>query len=167
LEDSSVVTSEQGLEIRPVRTREHFLFNFLNFLYFRRVDGFRFLMEGGPFAVFFVTPYIVLAEMYFFRQWRYFILLQNRVVGVIALQEESRTLYISSMAVSPDCRRVGIATYALNHAAAVASLLRKETLELAVLKKNILAVRLYERRGYRVEDETRSTYIMIKQIMKP
>jgi len=124
-------------------------------------------MEGGPFAVFFVIPYVVLAEIYFFRQWRYFILLQHRVVGVIALQEESRTLYISSMAVSPNCRRTGIATYALDDAAAIASILCKEALELAVLKKNIPAVRLYERRGYRVEDETRSTYIMRKQITKP
>jgi ribosomal protein S18 acetylase RimI-like enzyme len=124
-------------------------------------------MEGGPFAVFFVIPYVVLAEIYFFRQWRYFIILQDRIVGVIALHEETKTLYISSMAVSPDCRRTGIATYALNHAAAIASILCKEALELVVLKKNIPAVRLYERRGYRVEEETRSTYIMKKQIMKP
>lgn len=161
-----MVISKHGLEIRPVRTREHFLFNLLNFLYFRRADGVRFLMEGGTFGIFFVIPYVALAEMYFFKQWRYFILLDHRVVGVLALREEIRTLYVSSLAVSPDCRRSGIATYALNHAAAIASMLCKETLELAVLKKNIPAVRLYERRGYRVEEEKRSSYILRKQIVK-
>jgi ribosomal protein S18 acetylase RimI-like enzyme len=159
--------SKQGLEIRPVRAREHFLFNLLNFLYFRRADGVRFLMEGGPFGIFVVIPYVALSEIYFFKQWRYFIVLEHRVVGVLALREEIRTLYISSLAVSPDCRRIGIATYALNHAAAIARKLCKETLELAVLKKNTPAVRLYERHGYRVEEEKRRHFILKKQIMKP
>ena len=166
-ENSNVGISKQDLEIRPVRTREHFLFNFLNFLYFRRADGVRFLMEGGPFGIVVCIPYVALAEIYFFKQWRYFIVLEHRVVGVLALREEIRTLYISSMAVSPDYRRIGIATYALNHAAAIASKLRKEALELAVLKKNTPAVRLYERHGYQVEEEKRRSFILRKQIMKP
>jgi ribosomal protein S18 acetylase RimI-like enzyme len=124
-------------------------------------------MEGGPFAIFFVIPYIAFSEVYFFRQWRYFIVLEHRVVGVLALREETRTVYISSLAVSPDCRRIGIATYALNHVAAIAKKLGKEALELAVLKKNIPAVRLYERRGYRVEEEKRRSFILKKQIKKP
>jgi ribosomal protein S18 acetylase RimI-like enzyme len=156
-----------SLEIRPVKIREHFLFNFLNFLYFRRADGFRFLMEGGPFAMFFVIPYVALSEVYFFRQWRYFIVLEHRVAGVVALCEEERTLYISSLAVSPDYRRIGLATYALNHAAAIASKLGKEALELTVLKKNIPAVKLYERKGYRVEKEKRRSFILKKEIKKP
>ena len=159
--------SKQSLEIRPIGTREHFLFNFLNFLYFRRADDVRFLMEGGPVGIFFVIPYVALAEIYFFKQWRYFIVLEHRVVGVLALQEEIRTLYISSLAVSPDCRRIGIATYALNQAATIASKLCKEALELAVLKKNAPAVRLYVRHGYRVEEEKRRSLILRKQIMKP
>jgi ribosomal protein S18 acetylase RimI-like enzyme len=76
-------------------------------------------------------------------------------------------LYISSLAVSPDCRRIGIATYALNHAAAVARKLSKEAVELAVLKKNIPAVRLYERHCYRIEKEKRRSFILKKQIRKP
>jgi ribosomal protein S18 acetylase RimI-like enzyme len=159
--------SKQGLEIKPARTREHFLFNFLTFLYFRRADGVRFLMEGGPFAVFVVIPYVAFSEVYFFKQWRYFIVLEHRVVGVLALLEETKTLYISSLAVSPGCRRIGIATCALNHAAAIASKLGKEALELAVVKKNIPAIRLYERHGYRVEKEKRRSFILRKQIMKP
>jgi ribosomal protein S18 acetylase RimI-like enzyme len=159
--------SKQSLEIRSVRIREHFLFNFLNFLYFRRADGVRFLMEGGSFAIFFVIPYVAFSEVYFFRQWRYFIVLEHRVVGVLALRAETRTLYISSLAVSPDCRRVGIATYALNHAAVIARKLGKEAVELAVLKKNTPAVRLYERRGYRTEEERRRSFILRKQIKKP
>ena len=159
--------SKQGLEIRPVRTREHFLFNLLNFLYFRRADGVRFMMEGGPFGIIVVVPYVALSELYFFKEWRYFIILEHRVVGVIALRDDINTVYISSLAVSPDYRRIGIATFALNHAAAIACKLSKEALELAVLKKNAPALRLYERHGYRVEEQKRRSFILRKQIIKP
>ena len=159
--------SKQGLEIRPVRTREHFLFNLLNFLYFRRSDGVRFLLEGGPFGIIVVIPYVALSELYFFKQWRYFVVLEHRVVGVIALRDDINTVYISSLAVSPDYRRIGIATFALNHAAAIACKLYKEALELAVLKKNAPALRLYERHGYRVEEQKRRSFILRKQIIKP
>jgi len=162
-----VGVSKQGLEIRPVRTREHFLFNLLNFLYFRRADGVRFMMEGGPFGIIVVVPYVALSELYFFKEWRYFIILEHRVVGVIALRDDINTVYISSLAVSPDYRRIGIATFALNHAAAIACKLSKEALELAVLKKNAPALRLYERHGYRVEEEKRRSFILRKQIIKP
>jgi len=153
--------------MRPVRTREHLLFNLLNFFYFRRAEGVRFLMEGGPFALFFIVPYVVFSEVYFFKQWRFFILLEHQIVGVLALQEETRTLYVSSMAVSPYHRRTGIATYTLNQAAAIAIKLCKEALELAVLKKNTPAVRLYERLGYRLEEEKRRSLILRKHIGKP
>jgi ribosomal protein S18 acetylase RimI-like enzyme len=158
--------SKPSLETKPVKIREHFLFNFLNFLYFRRADDIRFLMEGGPFAMIFVIPYVAFSEIYFFRQWRNFIVLEQRVVGVLALSEETRTLYISSLAVSPDCRRIGAATYALNYAAAVARKLGKEALELTVLKKNIPAIRLYERQGYRVKEERRRSFVLRKEIEK-
>jgi ribosomal protein S18 acetylase RimI-like enzyme len=124
-------------------------------------------MESGPFAMFVVIPYVVFSEVYFFKQWRYFIVLERRIVGVLALREEIRTLYISSLAVSPDRRRIGIATYALDQAAMIASKLRKEALELAVLKKNTPAIRLYERHDYRVEEEKKRSFILRKQIMKP
>jgi ribosomal protein S18 acetylase RimI-like enzyme len=167
LEDSSVGVSTQGLAIRPVRMREHLLFNLLNFFYFRRAEGVRFLMEGGPFAAFFIVPYVAFSELYFFKQWRFFILLGHQTVGVLALTEEIRTLYVSSMAVSPDYRRIGVATYALNQAAAIASKLCKEALELNVLKKNTPAVRLYKRLGYRLKEEKRRSLILRKQISKP
>ena len=167
MENSSVDIPMQDLEIRTVRTREHLLFNFLNFLYFRRADGVRFLLEGSPFGIFVIIPYVAFSEVYFFRQWRYFIVLQSRVVGVLALREEDRTLYVSSLAVSPDCRRIGIATYALNLAAIIAKKLCKEAIELSVLKKNTPAFRLYERHGYQIEEEKRRSFILIKEIAKP
>jgi ribosomal protein S18 acetylase RimI-like enzyme len=167
LRENSVSISAVDVKIRPVRTRQHFLFNLLNFRYFRKADGVRFLMEGGPFAIFIVIPYIVMSEIYFFRQGRYFIVFESRVAGVLALREEIETIYISSLAVSPDCRRIGIAIYALNYAAAVASKLRKEALELAVLKRNIPAIRLYWRRGFRVKEEKSRSLILRKQIRNP
>ncbi len=152
--------------MRRVRKREHLLFNFLTFLYFRRTEGFRFLMEGGPFAAFIVVPYVMLSEVYFFRQKRYFVLLEHRVVGAIALEDEDGTLYVSSMAVSPDHRRMGIGIYALNQAAAIAGELCKEALELTVLKRNTPAIRLYKRQGFRLEKEKSRSVVLRKHIRK-
>ena len=159
--------SEQDLEIRPVRTRERFLSNFLTFLYFRRTEGVSFPMVSGLPGLIAVIPYVVLSEVLFFKHWRYFIVLGHRVVGVLDLREEIRVLYIYILAVSPDYRRIGIATYALNQAEAIATKLRKEALELSVLKKNTPAPRLYKRHGYSIKEEKRRSFILRKQIIKP
>jgi len=164
---------KQGLEIRPVRKRERFLSNFLTFLYFRRTDGVSFPMVSGFPGLIVVIPYLALSQV-FFTKWRerkkylfYFIALGHRVVGVLDLRKDVRTLYIYILAVSPDYRRIGIATYALNQAEAIANELHKEALELAVLKKNTPALRLYMRHGYSIKEEKRRSFILRKQISEP
>jgi ribosomal protein S18 acetylase RimI-like enzyme len=164
----------QGVELKRVRIREHFLGNFLTFLYFRRAEGVSFPMVSGFPGLIVVIPYLAFSEMIFFIKWRtrakhlfYFIVLKQRVVGVLDLREEIRTLYINNLAVSPDYRRIGIATYALNQAAAIGNKLCKEALELAVHKKNTPALRLYEQHGYSIKEEKRRSFILRKQIIKP
>lgn len=165
---------KHSLEIRPVRMRERFLSNFLTFMYFRRTDGVNFPMVSGLPGLIVVIPYVALSHVFFnFTKRRertkylfYFIVLEHRVVGVLDLREEIRTLYIYILTVSPDYRRIGIATYALNQAEAIANRLRKEALELAVLKKNTPALRLYMRHGYSIKEEKRRSFILRKQIIK-
>jgi len=168
-----VNTSKQGLEIRPVRMRERFLSTFLTFLYFRRTDGVSFPMVSGLPGLIVVIPYLALSPV-FFTKWRerkkylfYFITLGQRVVGVLDLRKDVRTLYIHILAVSPDYRRIGIAAYALNQAEAIATKLHKEALELSVLKNNTPALRLYMRHGYSIKEEKRRSFILRKQIIKP
>lgn len=166
--------SKQALELKPVRMREHFLNNFLTFLYFRRTEGVHFPLVSGFAGLVVVVPYLAFSEVLFFIKWRtrtkhpfYFITLEQRVVGVLALREEPKTLYINTLAVSPDYRRSGIATYALNQTALIARRLHKEALELQVIKKNTPALKLYEQDGYSIKEEKRRSFILRKQINEP
>jgi ribosomal protein S18 acetylase RimI-like enzyme len=158
----------QHLKIRPVRTREHFLFNLLTFSYFRRSDvDVRFMIESGPLSAFVVAPFVLFSEAYFLRQRRYFIILDQRVVGILALQEDGETLNVSSLAVSPEYRRIGIATYLLNYGEAIAKVLCKNALELSVLKTNRPALRLYGKHSFRIERERGRSLVLRRQIRKP
>ena len=129
-------------------------------------------MVSGFLGLIVVIPYLALSPV-FFTKWRerkkyffYFITLGRQVVGVLDLRKDVRTLYIYILAVSPDYRRIGIATYALNQAEAIATKLHKEALELSVLKQNTPALRLYMRHGYSVKEEKRRSFILRKQIIK-
>jgi ribosomal protein S18 acetylase RimI-like enzyme len=88
------------------------------------------------------------------------------VAGILALKEETETLDVSNLAVSPAYRRVGIATYMLNCATTIAERLCKNALELSVLKTNTPALRLYVKHGFRIERERRRSFVLRKQIRK-
>ena len=156
---------QQRFQSEPVKWRQHFLFNLLNFLHFRKSDyENRFSIESHPLSLSVAIPYILFAEIYFFKQRRYFVILKKRIVGVIALQEKAETLYISSLSVSPFYRKTGVATYMLNHAIAMAEQLHKNTLELSVLKANTPALRLYVKSGFRKKKERKRTFILGKNV---
>jgi ribosomal protein S18 acetylase RimI-like enzyme len=156
-------TAHLHLQVRPVLKREHFLFNLLNFMYFRKIDyKDRFPIESNPLSLFIVVPYVLFLEAYFFRQERYFLAIEKQTVGVLTLQEKKETLFIKSLAVSALYRKIGIATHALNHAKLVASQLHKTALELSVLKTNTPALRLYRKYGFRKKEERRRSIILRK-----
>lgn len=111
-----------------------------------------------------VIPYILFAEAYFFRHQRYFVVLERRIVGVFALREKVESLYVSSIAVSPFYRRMGMATYVLNYSALLAGQLHKMALELSVLKANAPALRLYGSFGFRKKEERRRSFVLRKTI---
>jgi ribosomal protein S18 acetylase RimI-like enzyme len=156
-------TFHPHVKTKPIKAREHFLFNFLNFLYFRKADaGVRFVLENGPLSVFVVIPYVLFSEIYFFRQWRFFIVVKERIAGVLALQDEDDRIYISSLAVSPAYRRIGIASYALCFSQEFALSTGKNAVELTVLKKNVPAIRLYLKQGFRLEKERKRSIVLRK-----
>ena len=155
----------QCFKIESVKGPQRFLFNWLNFLYFRK-KGYEndFSIESSSLAVFVVIPYIVFSEVYFLRQRRYFVTLKREILGVVALEQKTETLYISNLAVSPLHRRIGVATCALDYAGSVARQLGKDFLELSVNKRNTPALRLYMKSGFRLKQERLRSYILRKNV---
>jgi ribosomal protein S18 acetylase RimI-like enzyme len=158
-------TGNQLLKIRIVKRKEHFLFNLLCFLYFRRsdVEG-RFPIETHPLATFIIIPYVFFGEVYFFRSLRYFVTIDQRIVGLLALRQKTETMFISVLASHPFYRRMGVASFAINHAVMLARKLRKTSLELAVLKTNKPALKLYNKLGFYPKEEKRRSYIFQYQL---
>lgn len=160
---TAVKTVQEYFQVKPVRGRQHLLFNLLNFLYFRK-NGYddRLSIESHPPGLFVIIPYILFSEAYFFRQERYFAILKQQIVGVLALQQKVETLYIRSLAVSPFYRKIGLATYMLNYANTMAQQLHKSALELSVLKTNKPALKLYKKSGFSKKSERRRSFILRK-----
>ena len=148
----------QLLKMRTVKRREHFLFNLLCFLYFRRSASRAF--ETRPVGTFIIIPYVFFSEVYFFRSLRYFVTIGQRIVGLVALQENTEAIFISVLASHPFYRRMGIASFILNCAATLARKLGKTSLELAVQKINKPALRLYNDFGFHLKEEKGRSYVL-------
>jgi ribosomal protein S18 acetylase RimI-like enzyme len=151
-------TADKPFKLRTVKRKEHFLFNLLCFLYFRRsaVQS----IETSPVAIFIAAPYVFFAEAYFFRSPRYFVTMDRRIVGLVAFQERTDAIFISVLASRPFYRRMGVASFILEHAAKTARKLGKTSLELAVLKMNKPALKLYNDFGFHLKEEKRRSYVL-------
>jgi len=103
-------------------------------------------------------------EIILFRGKRYFVKLKEKVVGIFVLREKPQALYIESLAVAPECRRLMIAIYMLNYANNLAKRLDKKWLELSVLKVNIPALRLYSQIGFTKKEEKKWAFILRKKV---
>lgn len=156
------------IRFKPIRSREHLFFNFLEFRFFGQGETGSLLFFGSTRALhpLVVIPYILIAEIIFFRGWRYFVRLEGHVVGVLAVHEEAEALFVSSLAVVPQRRRLGIATSVLIYAEKLAKRLGKERLELSVLRGNIPAQKLYERCGFVRKQEKRWSIVLSRGVEK-
>jgi len=127
-------------------------------LYFRRSAART--LETRPVGTFIIIPYVFFSEVYFFRSPRYFVTLGQRIVGLVALQENPEAMFISVLASHPFYRRMGIASFILDHAVILARKLGKTSLELAVLKMNKPALRLYNDFGFHPKEEKGRSYVL-------
>ncbi len=154
------------LQAKPVRRLEHFSFNLISFRFFRNSEDENRLSLGSLLLLspLTVIPYILATEVMLFRRKRYFVRLKEQVVGILVLHDKSNALYISSLAVSPEYRRHGIATYMLNYADQVAKRLDKKWLELSVFKGNNAAIQLYKKDGFTKKKEGRLSFILKKEV---
>ena len=163
---SSINGFHRSLRIVPVRRSEHFFFNLLEFRFFRDSErGAAMPFGDHQFLYSLVTvPYVLVAELIFFRTERHFIRSGTTVAGVVAFRGEPDSLFIASLGVAKECRRFGIATYILRYAERLAVRLGKKWLELSVLKGNAPAQRLYVKLGFFAVKERHWSFIMRKQV---
>lgn len=154
------------LRIFPVKTSEHLLFDFYNYLYFRTSkDGSAIMIIGESrlLTLLIAVPYIFGSELAFLRENRYFVKLNKQVAAVFVLREEPNAIYIASLAVASEYRRQGLATCIINFSAEVADRLGKKWVELRVLKKNTVARELYKKLGFLQKHETKRSLVLRKK----
>jgi ribosomal protein S18 acetylase RimI-like enzyme len=119
-----------------------------------------------PLSYFVCVPWVLFSEIYFSRQKRYLVSLEDQAVGILALQDKDEILYISMLAVSPFFRKIGVATHMLDYAAEMAGRLNRSGVELSVLKANAPALSLYLKYGFAKKKEKRRSFLMRKDIRK-
>jgi ribosomal protein S18 acetylase RimI-like enzyme len=82
----------------------------------------------------------------------YYVKLEDRAVGLWAVQEHDDSLFVASLAVAGEYRRLGLGTRILTNVESLARSMGKRWIEVDVLKKNIPAQRLYTKFGFKFED---------------
>lgn len=154
------------LRVESVRKSEHLSFNWREFSFFNNGDHGSVLFFGSSrsLAPLVFVPYILSLELVFLRNRRYLVRLKQQAVGLFVLRKKHDTLYISSLAVAPEFRRLGIATYILSYAERLARSLGKQRLELSVLKLNIAAHRVYRKFGFVKREEKKWSYVLSKKV---
>jgi GNAT superfamily N-acetyltransferase len=90
----------------------------------------------------------------------YFVKLEKRIVGLLAIHEHHKSLLVASLGVAKGYRRLGIGTCILAHIETIARHMGKRWLEVDVLRKNIPAQRLYTKYGFTFIQSERMFFIM-------
>ncbi len=158
--------SSEPLRFVRVKRSEHFRFNLIELHYFVESEGGVAMPFGRANIVsdLFVIPYVLLAEVIFFRAERFYIKTEEHVVGVIVLRDKPRHLDIASLGVAAEHRRMGIAACALRFAEEAAARLGEKRLQLSVLKRNLPAQRLYLKFGFFPTKKMQWSVIMRKTL---
>jgi len=94
----------------------------------------------------------------------YFVKLETKIVGLLAIQEHQESLLVASLGVAKDYRRLRIGTCILGYTEAIAKHMGKRWLEVGVWKKNIPAKQLYTKYGFTLIQSERMLCIMRKEI---
>jgi GNAT superfamily N-acetyltransferase len=152
---------EKGLDVsrrlrfEPVRGIERLKFLLAEYRFFKDSE------EGDALTVSLPRPLSPLSLMLHVAKTRalsliglpcYYVKLGDRVVGLWAVQEHDNSLFVASLAVAREYRRLGLGTYILERVESVARRLGKRWVEVDVLKKNIPAQQLYAKFGFKFED---------------
>jgi ribosomal protein S18 acetylase RimI-like enzyme len=154
------------LMLKRVAIRDHLAFDLIEFNAFRKSEKSSALEFPMPTisVPFVVIPYLAALEVILFHERRYFVMLDNRIVGIFAIEPKDNSLVISNLAVVPEARKHGVGTYILDQICHMATKQGLRSLRLRVLKKNIPAQILYNRFGFRKRKESRFSLKLEKQL---
>ena len=105
------------LQITPVKRTEFLLFGLLVFKFFKKAKNKNIILLGIPRVAnfFIIIPYTLKLGLLNLRRKRYFVRLENYLVGTFSVAENPDSIHIYSLTVNPQWRKVGIATYLLNY----------------------------------------------------
>jgi len=93
----------------------------------------------------------------------YFVKLETKIVGLLAIQEQHESLRVASLGIAKEYRRLGIGTCILSCIETIAKHMGRRWLEVDVLGKNVPAQRLYAKYGFKLIQSERMLWIMRKQ----
>jgi len=143
------------IRIQPAHKTEHLLFNYLTFDFFRNSKYGNVLVLGNPpiLTLLILAPYVLSMELLYFRGRHFFARIDEHIAGVMVLTSREDTFYVSSLAVAPKYRGLGIATCMLRFAQEEAQKHGKKWLKLSVLKANIPALKAYYKFGFVLDRE--------------
>ena len=156
----------RGLAVEKVALKKHLVFDLYEFKAFWKSENGEALEFPMPYVSvpFAVVPYFAALEVILFRARRYFVTLDNRIVGLFAVKPKQSLLVITNLAVLPEARRHRIGFYMLDQIRSLAAELGLKGLRLRVLKKNIPARQLYMKYGFRKKEETRLSLKLEKRL---
>ena len=154
------------LTLEKVNLRKHLIFDINEFNAFRKsknAEAFEFPLPN-IYTPLVAVPYLLALEVILFRARRYFVTLDNQIVGLFAVEPRNGLLLISNLAVLPEARRHKVATYILDQICRLALELGLTGLRLRVLKKNNSARLLYMKYGFKKKEESRLSLKLEKSL---
>ena len=154
------------LKVEPLGRSQHLLFNLLEFRFFASSERGKALFFGNPRVLMplITIPYILAAEIAYFRGRHFWVKMGMQKAGVLVLSARHGAVYVDTLAVSPSYRRLGIGLRMLRWIEGVCRQMGEEWLEIATLKTNVPALRLYMGFGFCVFAEKKRSVILRKKV---
>jgi len=154
------------LQFEAVRAIQRLQFLFLEYRFFKDSEEGSALYLSLPWIL---SPLSLMLHIFKTRALTllrlpcYFVKLEEKIVGLLAIQEHHESLLVASLGVAKEYRRLGIGTCILGYIEAIAKNRGKRWLETLVLRKNIPAQRLYTKYGFTFIQSERMHFTMRKE----
>lgn len=154
------------LQFEAVRGIKRLQFLLLEYLFFKDSEESSALPLSLPWPLSPLSLMLHIAKTHALALLRlpcYFVKIETKIVGLLAIQEHSESLLVASLGVAKELRQLGIGTCILSYIETIAKQMGKRWLEVDVWKKNIPAQRLYTKYGFKFIQPKRMLCTMRKE----
>jgi len=155
------------LQFKPVNGIKRLQFLLIEYRIFKDSEGGSALPVNLPWLLYPLSLMLHIVKTHALALLRlpcYFVILESKIVGLMAIQEQHESLLVASLAVAKEYRRLGVGTCILSRIETIAKHMRKRQLETLVLRKNIPAQRLYTKYGFRSLQSEDTHCILRKEV---